>query len=121
MRNGPSDHLEGQPQRVDAEGDDEKEPPLDVGAEELGAVTVKGQLLTVDGGVLDDPVNVEAESPGSAKAEGKGDKSCAKDADADEAEKAAVKLRFHSFLQKIRMVRDRGRAHRKSTLHNALC
>ena len=100
VRNDPTDHLKGQPEEVDAAGDDAKQPPLDVRAEELSAVAVKGQLLTVDRGVLEEPRDVEAKCPGRTEAEREGHEGGAKDVHTDEAEKAAVKLRFHTFLQK---------------------
>ena len=82
-------HFDIKPEAVNTKGDERQQKPLDVVAEQLAARAVKGELTAVDDGVLGQPVLLEANGPGKAKTERKGDDKALQNADADHAEKSA--------------------------------
>jgi hypothetical protein len=61
-------HLDLQPKGVDAKGDNGQQEPLDVATEKLSAGAVKGQLVTINEGVLCDSALLHADGPGCAEA-----------------------------------------------------
>lgn len=62
-------NLDGNPDGVDAEGDDRKQPPFDPHAEELVTLAVEAQALPAYDGVLDAPTVLGAGHPWVCKAE----------------------------------------------------
>ena len=63
-------HLDGEPEGVDAKGNNGEKQSLDVVTEQLDTRAVKGQLVTVDDRVLHVPSFLDAKRPGKANAQG---------------------------------------------------
>lgn len=60
-------HLYGEPEAVNAEGDNGQKEPLDIIAEELTTSTGEAKAVTVDNGVFNYPRLLQANSPRSTE------------------------------------------------------
>ena len=97
-------HLDREPEGINAKGDNAQQEPLDEVAEKLTAVTVKGEALSVDDGMLDVPSFLQADGPRSTQAKGKGDDDSLQNADTDHSKKTACELRFHDVSSKMKIL-----------------
>ena len=84
--------LDGKPETEDANGYYREEQPEDASAEELNALTVKGELLAVDNGVVHYPSLHSADCPWRTDSECDDDDEERKKIVAYHAEKLAVEF-----------------------------
>ena len=66
----PLFHFNGEPECIDAEGNDGEKEPFDVVAEELATVAIEVELSAVDDGMFCEPTFLHANCPGECDAEG---------------------------------------------------